>query len=139
MKINMKVGFIIAVLLHAILLGVLLIRVNLDKPTRPNMGQGDIMHATFVPPAKGNPNGKAQQKKAAPPVVDTAAEEAAKEAQKQEMQKEIEQKLEQQRQAQIQEQQRQQEASTKKAPEIALNICKLSLQLLLGIFVLFLL
>ena len=27
------------------------------------MGQGDIMHATFVPPAKGNPNGTA---KAAP-------------------------------------------------------------------------
>lgn len=52
----MKAAFIIAVALHAILLGVLLIRFSLDKPTRPNMGQGDIMHATFVPPAKGNPN-----------------------------------------------------------------------------------
>ena len=63
MKINMKAAFIIAVALHAILLGVLLIRFSLDKPTKPNMGQGDIMHATFVPPAKGNPNGTA---KAAP-------------------------------------------------------------------------
>ena len=63
MKINMKVAFIIAILIHAIILAVLLLRINLDKPSRPNLGKGDIMHATFVPPAKGKETGKASAKK----------------------------------------------------------------------------
>ena len=71
----MKAAFIIAVALHAILLGVLLIRFSLDKPTKPNMGQGDIMHATFVPPAKGNPNGTAKAAPAPAPAPEPSAEE----------------------------------------------------------------
>ena len=43
MKINMKVAFIIAILIHAIILAVLLLRINLDKPSRPNLGKGDII------------------------------------------------------------------------------------------------
>lgn len=97
MKINMKAAFIIAVALHAILLGVLLIRFSLDKPTRPNMGQGDIMHATFVPPAKGNPNGTAKAAPApapAPEPEETVQEDTSVEQAKQEMEQRLqEQKL----------------------------------------------
>ena len=46
-----------AVLIHAAVIIALVVNVSLDKPSRPDEGSGDIMHATFVPPAKGNPNG----------------------------------------------------------------------------------
>ena len=98
MKINMKVAFILAVILHLIILGVLLVRVSLSKPSKPNMGQGDIMHATFVPPAKGNPNGKAAAPKPAPAPVaeepDTKQEQLKKQ---QEAKKELEKRIEEQK------------------------------------------
>ena len=114
MKINMKAAFIIAVALHAILLGVLLIRFSLDKPTKPNMGQGDIMHATFVPPAKGNPNGTAKAAPApapAPEPEETVQEDTSVEQAKQEM----EQRLQEQK---AQEQQRQEAIALQKKQEI---------------------
>ncbi|MGN1281819.1 MAG: cell envelope integrity protein TolA [Succinivibrio sp.] len=94
MKINMKVAFIIAVALHAVIIAFLVIRVSLDKPSRPNMGQGDIMHATFIPPAKGNPNGKAQNKKSAESVKveDTKKKLEEIERKREENQKQLEQK-----------------------------------------------
>ena len=110
----MKAAFIIAVALHAILLGVLLIRFSLDKPTRPNMGQGDIMHATFVPPAKGNPNGTAKAAPApapAPEPEETVQEDTSVEQAKQEM----EQRLQEQK---AQEQQRQEAIALQKKQEI---------------------
>ena len=93
----MKVAFIIAILIHAIILAVLLLRINLDKPSRPNLGKGDIMHATFVPPAKGKETGKASAKKSAPePTVVIEDPKVKEEALKREQQaKELKQRMEQ--------------------------------------------
>src|SRR5574344_1748843 len=115
MKINMKVAFIIALVFHLLVLGALLIKVSLDKPSKPNMGQGDIMHATFVPPAKGNPNGKAAQKKAAPapaPIEDNKSEELAKK--QEEAKAELEKRVQEQK---AQEQKRMEELAVKKQEE----------------------
>ena len=57
MKIKTGTAFTIAVLIHAAVIIALIVNVSLDRPSKPDEGTGDIMHATFVPPAKGNPNG----------------------------------------------------------------------------------
>ena len=107
MKINMKVAFIFALIVHAIIIAVLLVRVSLDKPSKPNMGNGDLMHATFVPPAKGKPSG-AKQKKVELPVEDKQQAELEQQKLKQQQeQKQLEESmkklkaLEEQKQAEL--------------------------------------
>ena len=109
----MKVAFIIAILIHAIILAVLLLRINLDKPSRPNLGKGDIMHATFVPPAKGKETGKASAKKSAPePTVVIEDPKVKEEALKREQQaKELKQRMEQKK---LEEQKKQADLALKK-------------------------
>ena len=109
----MKVAFIIAILIHAIILAVLLLRINLDKPSRPNLGKGDIMHATFVPPAKGKETGKASVKKSEPePTVVIEDPKVKEEALKREQQaKELKQRMEQKK---LEEQKKQADLALKK-------------------------
>ena len=109
----MKVAFIIAILIHAIILAVLLLRINLDKPSRPNLGKGDIMHATFVPPAKGKETGKASVKKSEPePTVVIEDPKVKEETLKREQQaKELKQRMEQKK---LEEQKKQADLALKK-------------------------
>ena len=90
MRIRTGTAFTIAVLIHAAVIVALVINVSLDRPEKPDTGSGDIMHATFVPPAKGNPNGgraeSAPQPEAKPepvPERDQAEEQKAQELKEQ--------------------------------------------------------
>ncbi len=78
----MKLGTagVIAVAIHVIIAAALIINVSLDRPSKPQDSQGEIMHATFVPPAKGNPKGGA----AAAPAAATAPAAAKEEVKQQE-------------------------------------------------------
>lgn len=79
----MKLGTagVIAVAIHVIIAAALIINVSLDRPEKPQDSQGEIMHATFVPPAKGNPKGGAASAPAAAPAP-AAPEEKVKQEQK---------------------------------------------------------
>lgn len=89
----MKLGtaLTIAVAIHAAILAALIINVSLDRPERPQDNPGNLMHATFVPPAKGNPNGgrtaesapKSETRAVEPPKEDTAARELEAQIKKQ--------------------------------------------------------
>ena len=109
----MKVAFIIAILIHAIILAVLLLRINLDKPSRPNLGKGDIMHATFVPPAKGKETGKASVKKSAPESTVVIEDPKVKEEtlKREQQAKELKQRMEQKK---LEEQKKQADLALKK-------------------------
>ena len=56
MKINTTMAFAVALGLHLVLLGLLVVNVSLDKPERPADDAGSIMHAVMIstPPAKGS-------------------------------------------------------------------------------------
>jgi colicin import membrane protein len=127
-RINTGTAFTIAVLIHAAVIIALVVNVSLDKPTRPDTGTGDIMHATFVPPAKGSPNGgkgAAQPQKAAPapapepPKAEEKAQEKTAEDLKYQIQKqqEQEQKRQQEIKKQIEEQQKKELALRKAKAE----------------------
>ena len=118
MKIDMKFAFVIAVVLHIMVLGAFLIKVSLDKPSRPNVHQGELMHATFIPPAKGSEQGKAQKKTEAPApeVKNEVKTEVKTEEKKQEMEERLarQKHLEEQRQKALEEQRK---LALKKAEE----------------------
>lgn len=67
MKIGVITAFIIALVVHLMILLLLFVNVSLDKPQRPQDSKGNIMHAVVIPPAKGKPdaniNNKAQSQK----------------------------------------------------------------------------
>lgn len=87
MKIGIGSAFILAVLFHGALLGILAVNVSLDRPQRPEERPGQLMHATIVsvPPAKGSPSGSASapaksQETVATPQQDNQADKARAEA-----------------------------------------------------------
>lgn len=112
MKISLKTAFVMALALHVTIAGVLLLKVSLDRPEKPNMGAGNIMHATFIPPAKGNPNGSQSQ----PKKQDSQVEKKLLEQQKkqEELRKELEKRAAEQK---AQEKKRQEAIEKKKAEE----------------------
>ena len=71
---KLKTAAVIAVAIHAVIVAGLIINVSLDRPQKPEDNTGNLMHATFVPPAKGNPDGNAEAPK---PVASAAVEESA--------------------------------------------------------------
>ncbi len=62
MKIGVITAFIIALVVHLMILLLLFVNVSLDKPQRPQDSKGNIMHAVVIPPAKGNPNANTNNK-----------------------------------------------------------------------------
>lgn len=65
MKPSTAVAFILAVLLHGIIIALLAVNVSLDKPRRPQDTGQSIMHAVMVsPPQKGVANPKPQEQAA---------------------------------------------------------------------------
>ena len=112
MKISLKTAFVMALALHVTIAGVLLLKVSLDRPEKPNMGAGNIMHATFIPPAKGNPNGSQSQ----PNKQDSQVDKKLLEQQKkqEELRKELEKRAAEQK---AQEKKRQEAIEKKKAEE----------------------
>ena len=98
MKINTTMAFAVALGLHLVLLGLLVVNVSLDKPERPADDAGSIMHAVMIstPPAKGSEQGKATPiKTPEPPKVDVA--QAQREEQLKQAQQELQAKVEQQK------------------------------------------
>ena len=112
MKISLKTAFVMALALHVTIAGVLLLKVSLDRPEKPNMGAGNIMHATFIPPAKGNPNGSQSQPKKQDSQVDKKLLEQQKK--QEELRKELEKRAAEQK---AQEKKRQEAIEKKKAEE----------------------
>ena len=91
-------AFAVALGLHLVLLGLLVVNVSLDKPERPADDAGSIMHAVMIstPPAKGSEQGKATPiKTPEPPKVDVA--QAQREEQLKQAQQELQAKVEQQK------------------------------------------
>ena len=98
MKINTTMAFAVALGLHLVLLGLLVVNVSLDKPERPADDAGSIMHAVMIstPPAKGSEQGKATPiKTPEPSKVDVA--QAQREEQLKQAQQELQAKVEQQK------------------------------------------
>lgn len=104
----MKLGsaLTIAVAIHVAILAALIVNVSLDRPERPQDNPGDLMHATFVPPAKGDPKGGAATKsepQSAPKAAEPIAEDPLPERLQEQVKKQQEaeqarmQALEQQR------------------------------------------
>ena len=102
---KLKTAAVIAVAIHAVIVAGLIINVSLDRPQKPEDNTGNLMHATFVPPAKGNPDGKAEAPKpaassaveeSAPAIVDNSAAKQAAEDLKYQIQKQREEEAKRQ-------------------------------------------
>lgn len=113
MKINLVVAFIIAAIIHLVLIAILVVNVSLDKPKRPNELSGKIMHATMVSlPPKGNP--KATSNNIKPPKTEQKID-IQKQDELKAKQKELEAKVAKQKAL---EQKRQEALALKKKQEL---------------------
>ena len=111
MKIGTGTAFVLALLLHGVLIVSLALQVSLNKPQRPKEQAGEIMHATFVPPAKGKPSGSKAQSET--PRVEPRVEEPRK-SEADSRQEELQRKIQEQK---AQEQKRQEAIALRKKQE----------------------